>query len=87
MFSVCFSIPVGGAYGASILLAENGAPDQCHSLAGALTPKDQHRIREYRASTGLTAVQERALNVRVCDRGTDSYCSRPRWKFPQGHGS
>ena len=67
MFSVCFSIPVGGAYGASILLAENGAPDQCHSLAGALTPKDEHRIREYRASTGLTAVQERALNVRVCD--------------------
>ena len=43
------------------------SPDQCLSLAGALAPQDQHRIREYRASTGFSLVQERALNTRICD--------------------
>jgi len=68
LFSMCLCIPVGGAYGLSTVFAENGiGPDQCRSLAGALAPKDQRRIRDYRASTGLSAAQERALNVRVCD--------------------
>lgn len=66
-FSVCLTIPVGGTYGMSLFLADGVSPDQCESLAAALTPKDQRRVREYRASVGFTPAQERALNVRVCD--------------------
>jgi len=70
LLSMVFCMPVGGAYALSSPLIDGiGGPEQCQSLSSMLGPKQQRRLREYRASHGLTSGQESALRLKVCDAG------------------
>lgn len=70
LFSAFLFVPVGGAFALSGPLAGSGIEQgECQALGSALGPAHQRRLREYRASHGLTAGQESALRLKVCDSG------------------
>ena len=70
LFSAFLFVPVGGAFALSGPLAGSTVgQDECQALSSALGPAHQRRLREYRASHGLSAGQESALRLKVCDSG------------------
>lgn len=70
VFSVCLCMPVGGAYAlSSPFLRSAEEPARCKALSNALGPANQLRLRQYRASHGLTPAQQGALGLKICDSG------------------